>query len=140
MADGFVLDTSAILALTDREEGWATVAALLQEALAGECRIECCAASLMEVYYLTIQERSEEEAAQLIGILKTWPVHWIYPDEQLFLLAGRIKSLHKLSFADALIAAVAKLHGATLVHKDPEITALAGDFPQLILPFKRQQH
>jgi predicted nucleic acid-binding protein len=133
--DLYLLDTSAILALTDQEEGWETVAELLKEAAAGKCRIECCAASLMELYYLTIQERNEQEAAQLVGTVKTWPVSWIYPDEKLFLLAGRIKALHRLSVADALIAAVAKLHGATLVHKDPEISLLS-DLAQLALPFK----
>jgi predicted nucleic acid-binding protein len=136
VGDRFLLDTSAILALTDREEGWETVAALLQEAAAGQCQVECCAASLMELYYITVRERSEEEAAHLIATVKSWPVSWIYPDERLFLLAGRIKALHQLSFADALIAAAAKLHGAALVHKDPEIEALAADLEQRILPFK----
>ena len=136
MGDRFLLDTSAILALTDREEGWETVAALLQEAAAGKCQVECCAASLMELYYINIRERSEEEAAQLLATVRSWPVSWIYPDERLFLLAGRIKAQHKLSFADALIAATAKLQGATLVHKDPEIEALAADLEQRILPFK----
>ncbi|HEY6321484.1 MAG TPA: PIN domain-containing protein [Thermoanaerobaculia bacterium] len=139
MADRFLLDTSAILALTDREEGWEAVAALLQEAAAGQCQLECCAASLMDLYYLTIREQSEEAAAQLVATLKSWPVRWIYPDERLFLLAGRIKALHQLSFADALIAATAKLHGATLVHKDPEIEALAAELEQRTLPFKRKQ-
>lgn len=132
----YLLDTSAILALTDQEAGWQIVAALLKEAAAGKCRLAGCAASLMELYYLTFQERSEEEATRLVGIVKAWPIRWIYPDEKLFLLAGRMKALHKLSFADALIAAAASLHGATLVHKDPEIELLAGDLAQLALPFK----
>ncbi|MBV8200311.1 MAG: PIN domain-containing protein [Acidobacteria bacterium] len=140
MAERYLLDTSAILALTDREAGWDTVAALLEDAAAGECLIECCAASLMELYYLTLQEQNEQKAAQLVGAVKTWPVSWIYPDEKIFLLAGRIKALHKLSFAGALIAAVAVLHDATLVHKDPEIEALAGELAQLTLPWKPKRH
>ena len=139
MSDRFLLDTSAILALTDREEGWEAVASLLQEAVAGQCQLECCAASLMELYYITIREQSEEAAAELVATLKSWPVRWIYPDERLFLLAGRIKALHQLSFADALIAATAKLHGATLVHKDPEIEALGAELEQRTLPFKRKR-
>jgi predicted nucleic acid-binding protein len=47
-------------------------------------------------------------------------VVWVYPDEQTLLQAGKIKAAYRLSVADALIAAVAKLHQATLVHKDPE--------------------
>jgi len=55
------------------------------------------------------------------------------------MLAGRIKAFHRLSFADALIAAVAKLRGATLVHKDPELEALAPELALLSLPYKRKQ-
>ena len=136
MAEKFLLDTSAIFALTDREEGADTIAVLLEKALAGECQVEVCAASLMELYYVTLKERSEQEAAQLVAMVKSWPVSWVYPDEKLLLLAGRMKALHRLSFADALIAAAAKLHGATLVHKDPELDSLAGELSLLNLPFK----
>jgi predicted nucleic acid-binding protein len=40
--------------------------------------------------------------------------------------------------ADALIAAVAKLHHATLVHKDPEFEAIASQVSLLSLPFKQR--
>lgn len=46
---------------------------------------------------------------------------------------------YQLSFADAWIAATAKLQGATLVHEDPEIEALGAELDQRILPFKRRQ-
>jgi predicted nucleic acid-binding protein len=138
VADGFLLDTSAIFALSDREEGADIIATLLENAAAGECHVMVCAASLMELYYVSLQERSEEEAAQLVGLVKTWPVSWIYPNEKLWLLAGRLKAFRKLSFADALIAGSAKLHGATLVHKDPELEDLTGEVALQRLPFKRR--
>jgi predicted nucleic acid-binding protein len=136
VADSFLLDTSAILALTDQEEGAETVAALLAKALAGECQVEVCAASLMELYYISLQDHGEESASQAVALIKSWPVRWIYPDEKLFLLAGRMKAFHRLSFADALVAAAAKLRGATLVHKDPELDSLSGEVALLSLPFK----
>jgi predicted nucleic acid-binding protein len=64
-------------------------------------------------------------------------VEWSYPDEKTFLQAGRLKASHRLSVADALIAATAKLHDAVLVHKDPELEALRGEMELLSLPFKR---
>jgi predicted nucleic acid-binding protein len=136
VGDRFLLDTSAVLALTDREEGAETVEDLLERAAAAECAVEICAASLMELYYISLQESSEDEAARLVAAVKSWPVTWIYPDEKALMLAGRIKAFHHLSFADALIAAVAKLRGATLVHKDPELDALATELPLLGLPYK----
>lgn len=138
MGDRYLLDTSAVLALTDQEEGAQAVARLLEEAAAGECQVDVCAVSLMELYYVTLQEGSEEQAAQLVGVVKAWPVRWIYPDEKMLLLAGRFKAFHRLSFADALIAAAAKLRAATLVHKDPELDALADQLALRSLPFKRQ--
>ncbi|MDC0269671.1 PIN domain-containing protein [Synechococcus sp. AH-551-N23] len=38
--------------------------------------------------------------------------------------ASRIKALHRLSVADAWIAAAALLSRATLLHKDPEFEAI----------------
>jgi len=43
----------------------------------------------------------------------------------LSILAGRLKADHRLSVADAWIAALAKERDATLVHKDPEAGSCA---------------
>jgi len=56
----------------------------------------------------------------------------------MLLQAGRFKAFYRLSVADALIAAVAKLRQATLVHKDPELEALAPEVALLSLPFKKR--
>lgn len=136
MADLYVLDTSAIFAFTDQEDGSAEVERLLDAALAGQCRLEACSISLMELYYIALREKGEDEAGRLIALVKSWPVAWVYPDERTLLQAGKLKAFHRLSVADALIAAVAKLHQAMLVHKDPELEALATEVPLLTLPFK----
>jgi predicted nucleic acid-binding protein len=70
---------------------------------------------------------------------KAWPVTWIYPDEKTLLQAGRLKALYRLSVADALIAALAKLHQATLVHKDPEFEPLSQEISLWNLPFKKKK-
>lgn len=137
MRERYVLDTSAILAFTDQEEGAEKVEALLDAARADQCQLEAGAISLMELYYVTLREAGEDAAARLIALVKSWPVAWIYPDERTLLQAGRLKATHRLSLADALIAAVAKLHQGTLVHKDPELAALAGEVQELRLPLKQ---
>ena len=124
MPDLYVLDTSAIVAFTDQEEGANEVERLLDAARADTCRLEACALSLMELYYVALQEKGEDEAAKLIALVKAWPVTWIYPDERILLQAGKLKAAYRLSVVDAVVAAVAKLHQATLVHKDPELEAL----------------
>jgi len=136
VTERFLLDTSAIFTFTDQEEGAERIEALLDRALVGDCEVAICAASLMEVYYIALQEQGEDGAAHLISLIKSWPVSWVYPDETVLLLGGRIKASHRLSFADAWIAATAEHQGATLVHKDPELDALAGEVKLLSLPFK----
>lgn len=136
MADRFLLDTSAIFALTDLEEGADQVESLLDLAAAGGCEVEICSASLMELYYVTLQGESEDAAAALVAVVRSWPITWVYPGEKELLQAARIKAFHRLSFADAVIAGTAKVRGATLVHKDPEYESLAQELALLSLPFK----
>lgn len=92
----------------------------------------------MEIYYITRMEEGEDRAAELVALTKSWPVEWIYPDERTLLQAGKLKANYRLSVADALIAAVAKLHQATLVHKDPELSNLEGEISLLNLPFRKK--
>ena len=136
-AERFVLDTSAILTFTDQEDGYKKVEELLHQASDDTFEIEVCAVSLMELHYITLREQGEDQAARLVSLVKSWPVRWIYPDESMFLFAGRIKAFHRLSFADAVIASLAKLHEAVLVHKDPEFETLTGEVSLLTLPYKR---
>ncbi len=137
MSDLYVLDTSAIFAFTDQEAGVDEVERLLNAAHAEKCQIEVCSISLMELYYVTLREAGEDEAARLIALVKSWPVAWVYPNERTLLQAGRLKASHRLSIADALVAAVAKLHQATLVHKDPEFEALAQEVALRELTLKK---
>lgn len=133
----YLLDTSAIFALTDEEAGVEEVEKLLRRAQASQCQLAACFITLLELYYVTLQEKGEDEAARLIGLVKAWPLRWIYPDEKTLLQAGRLKASYRLSVADALIAAVAKLQKATLVHKDPELAALAHEVKLFSLPLKK---
>jgi len=137
--DSYVLDTSAIFAYTDQEDGCEEVEKLLYEARAAVSVLIICSISLMEISYISLMEQGEDKAAELIALVKSWPVSWVYPDERLLLQAGKLKASYRLSVADALIAAVAKLHDATLVHKDPELAALSGELNLRNLPFKKRK-
>ncbi len=56
--------------------------------------------------------------------------------DEVLLLAARVEARHRLSLADALIAAFAADARATLVHKDPEYEALEGEVAQERLPYE----
>jgi predicted nucleic acid-binding protein len=57
-------------------------------------------------------------------------------DEPTLLTAGRLKADHRVSLADAVIAAFAIRRAAVLMHKDPEFEALTGLLPMESLPYK----
>ena len=130
--DRCLLDTSAILTLLEDEEGAERVEALLRE---GQVLLPFLV--LLETYYITLQERSEAVADRRYALLKQLPATFLWSvDEPTLLTAARFKARHRLSLADALIAAFAVQQGAILVHKDPEFDVLAELVRQEALPYK----
>ncbi len=134
-AELFVLDTSALLSLRENEPGASEVEAILrQHGKKGAVFISFM--SIMELAYVLEQEQGESAARQGVLQLKQLPLEVVESDEPLGLAAARIKAGHKLSVADAWIAATAERLGATLVHKDPEFAPLEGLIRLKALPPK----
>ena len=128
----FLLDTSAWLTYMEEEEGVDKVEHILQT---GEILIPFVV--LLELYYISYREKGEEIANKRYALVKSLDAEFIWEiDEPILLTAGRFKAQYHLSLADAIIAAVAKIKKATLVHKDPEYEALKDEVDQEILPYK----
>lgn len=136
MAESFVLDTSAFIALDEREPGAEEVEALLAKAWLGEAEAHGSFATLTELEYIRTQEQDAQQATELLAFAKSQPVKWHHTDDALCSAAARLKAAHKVSFADAFVAATAKRLAATLVHKDPEFNALKGEIKLQALPPK----
>ncbi len=128
----YVLDTSAMLTLMEDEQG----ADRVQEILTvGTVLVPWIV--LLEAYYVSYQERGREEADRRYALMKRLPSAVDHgTDEPVLLIAGRLKASRHLSLADAVIAAVALVRGATLVHKDPEYEAVADEVRLEALPYK----
>ena len=132
-SERYLLDTSALMALIEDEVGADRVEQILHQK---ETLIASVA--LLEVYYVSRQERGEEEADLRYALLKGLSAKVLWSlDEAVLLTAGRFKALHRLSLADSIIAAYAVQHKATLLHKDPEFQALEGCVPLESLPYKQ---
>ena len=116
----FCLDTSAILTLRDDEPGAERVATLLE----GSDPCFACFITRMEVFYRVWKDEGEGSGRLAYEQLQSLPIEWVDQTEPLLLEASRIKALHRLSVADAWIAAAALLSRATLLHKDPEFEAI----------------
>ena len=128
----YVLDSSALLTLIENEEGAGRVESILQvEKVFLPCLV------LLEVHYITRQERGQGEADRRYALLKQLPCEILWHlDEPTLLTASRFKAGHRLSLADAMIAAVAQRQQATLVHKDPEYEVLGEELGLEALPYK----
>ncbi|MDP2279845.1 MAG: type II toxin-antitoxin system VapC family toxin [Nitrospirota bacterium] len=136
MAKSYVLDTSAIFTLTKAEDGSEVVEDILNLAKKGKNTAYLSFASFMELYYVTWQGKGEDAAKELIILVKALPVHIVDSNERITLSAGRIKANHRLSVADAFIAATAIDKNAVLVHKDPELEVISKYTETLELPYK----
>lgn len=129
----WLLDTSALLTFIEGEAGADRVEALLGS---GDALLHWMC--LLETYYVTYRERGAAEANERYALVRQLPVAWVEElDEITLLTAGRFKASHRISLADAVIAAAAFRLEATLVHKDPELDALAGEIATEALPYKR---
>jgi predicted nucleic acid-binding protein len=92
---------------------------------------------LLEAYYISIQEEGLAEADRRIALIKQLNVKILWDmDEATMLTAARLKAEHRISLADAIIAAFAVRTEAVLMHKDPEFKILAGLLAMEALPHK----
>ncbi|GAB4262312.1 MAG: hypothetical protein Kow00122_18790 [Thermoleophilia bacterium] len=128
----YLLDTSALLTFIEDEAGADRVGqALKQTATLVPWPV------LLELHYITLREKGEGEAFRrtaLVGRLKV-EILWDM-NEPTMLTAARLKAEHRLSLADAIIAAFALRRDAVLMHKDPEFEALTGLVLMEALPYK----
>jgi len=127
-----LLDTSALLSFIEDEAGAGRVEQVLKQATT-----LIPWPVLQETYYITVQEAGQAEADQRIALIKQLDVKILWDmDEATLLTAAKLKASHRISLADAIIAAFAIRRGAVLMHKDPEFDALSGLLPMEALPLK----
>ncbi|ESS73584.1 putative ribonuclease VapC [Methyloglobulus morosus KoM1] len=132
---GFLLDTSALLALRDNEPGADRVSELLQKAQDGDLTCYGCFMTLMEVFYRVWKDEGELAGRESYADCLALPIQWFHESPELLIRAVSIKATQRMSLADSWIAAVALENSAALVHKDPEFENLPGLLEER-LPYK----
>ncbi len=124
MAETFVLDTSALLALRSDERGAERVAQILQLGRRGKTRNYVSFMTRMELLYRVTATEGEEPARTALRLLDAAGVHSVSCEPEILDVAARFKARGGLSVADAWIAATAASKRAVLVHKDPEFATV----------------
>ena len=120
----YVLDSYALLAYCEGEEGGKAVAGILKKSLDNDAETFLTVVYWGEMYYIALREGGEEKAELYRLTLEKYPIDIIDPDKELTLQAARYKAFHKMSYANAFAAALAKLRKAELVTGDKEFKAL----------------
>lgn len=90
--------------------------------------------NLGEVFYTEVRAVGEAAAAAAVEELRA-SIRTKEPDAETVLAAARIKSRHRLSYADAFAVATAEHHRLPLLTGDPEILAL--DRPLTVVDLRR---
>jgi len=134
----YVLDTSALLAYIENEDGADEIDSLLKQALQNQLLLFMSVMSSVEIFYISWQEQGMVVAVERLKLLNDLPITQVALDNQLVQLIGEIKATKKMSLADSCIAGLAKFKQAILVHKDPEFEQVENIINQLKLPYKTQ--
>ena len=83
MIDVFVLDTSAWIALDEREPGATEVESILANAWLGQAEVHASFATLTELEYIRTQECDAQQAAELLAFARAQRVTWHHSDDAL---------------------------------------------------------
>ena len=124
MAEIYVLDSFAVLALLGKEEKSAMVANLLRQAREGLAQVKMTWVNVGEVAYIVERRWGAEQVYQVLGMLEATKIEIVPAGRELALTAAHIKAEHALAYADAFAAALAMNETGTLVTGDPEFELL----------------
>ena len=119
-----VLDSWALLAFFKGEEAADTVETLFHKAAEEKARLLLCVVNWGEVYYGMWRAGGKAAAEDVAADLSQMPVELVEADLHLTKQAAIFKATHKMSYADAFAAALAKIKNAELVTGDPEFKPL----------------
>ena len=124
MDKGYVLDSYALMAHFEQEPGAERVEELLKAARAGKTTLSLCAVNLGEIYYNILRERGTGKADETLAIIEQLPVAIVDADKSLAVLAGRLKAVYPIAYADCFAAALANQLNTKVVTGDPEFKKL----------------
>jgi len=127
MSDIFVLDSCALVALLKQDKGAEVVADIYKLARRGHSEVFLNRINLLEVYYGFYRDEGFDYAWNILKNIEQSIITIAEFDKAVFLEAGRLKSIYKISLADAVVLAQAIILKGKLVTADHyEFDAIEG--------------
>ena len=121
-----VLDSWALLAFFEDEPAAEEVEKILLDGESGKTKLLLSVVNWGEIYY-SIMRRLSQEAAEAKALeIAGMPIEIVPVESDLVLArqAAQLKAAHKMSYADAFAAALAKIRKAELITGDPEFKGM----------------
>ena len=116
----YILDSYAILAYFQAEQGGAKVKELLKQAKAEDAVIFMSLINFGEVFYTTGRKLGEDKAKEIQHDLMLLPIQLAEVTKARILAAAQIKMKYPISYADAFAVSLAQEMNAAIVTGDPE--------------------
>lgn len=120
----FVLDSFAVLAYFQAENGGERVLELLNNAREDKVQLAMSLINAGEVVYLTGRNRGRKIAEAVLKDLRDLPITFYEASEERILAAAWIKASHAISYADSFAVQLAQELKAALVTGDPEFEGM----------------
>jgi len=112
----FVFDACALIALLADEEGADKVEYILRKAETDDCLIYMNKINILEIYYWVYREESKEKAEKVLEKILSLPIIVIETfEDNVFKEAGRLKATYRMSLADSIALAEAKIRNAEIL-------------------------
>jgi ribonuclease VapC len=121
----YVLDSFALLAYLEGEEGRERVRSILEGVSERRHAVYLSLINLGEVLYITERERGLVEAQRVLAAVDQLPLEIVAVSRATVLAAAHIKARFPIAYADAFAVATAQDRGAVVMTGDPEFEPLA---------------
>ncbi len=116
-----LLDSYALLAYLNKEDGFEKVRNVLANAQKSSLPVLMNELNVGETYYILYRKRGHEQAEYFLDIiLAGLPISMISNDFNAVISASKIKARNALSFADCFAVATAQRENAAILTGDPE--------------------
>jgi uncharacterized protein len=124
MPESKVVDSWAIIAWLLDQIGASQIQSFLEAADTGNLQIFMSWINVGEVYYIAARRLGRDKAENFLQRLPSLPIRVELPEESDIVEAARLKSSHRLAYADAFAVALAIREQAAIITGDPKIAAM----------------
>jgi len=115
----YILDACALIALLSRETGYENVEKIIEKSKNKKAKIIMHTVNVLEVYYHVYKLYDEVSAKNFLNEIKDSPIQLhTEVENDIIINAGKLKKQYKLSLADAIGLAEAKISNGAFVTAD----------------------